>query len=134
MEKKIRLEVVTPQRVVFEDDVEALIIPGIDGYIGIWSDHAPMVVRLDLGVIRYRKGQSLERIAITGGFLEIAKNKAVVLADSAELASEIDILRAREALERAKKRLDEKEGHLDFQRAQAALRRALNRLKAAGAE
>ncbi len=134
MEKKIRLEVVTPQRVVFEDDVEALIIPGIDGYIGIWPDHAPMVVRLDLGVIRYRKGQSLERIAITGGFLEIAQNKAVVLADSAELASEIDILRAREALERAKKRLDEKEGHLDFQRAQAALRRALNRLKAAGAE
>lgn len=128
-------EVVTPERVVFDQPVESLVVPGVEGYLGVLYNHAPMVVHLRIGVVRYREpGGDLKRMAISGGFLEVADNRAVILADTAELAAQIDVMRARAAKERALRRLAGRREEIDFDRAQAALQRAIARLRAVGEE
>lgn len=130
-DQPIRLEVVTPERVVFEERVEALIVPGVRGYIGIWPNHAPMVVALGIGDMVYRRHGQVYHMAVAGGFFEVAGNRAVILSDAAERAEEIDISRAEAALERARRRLADPAGDWDLERARAALDRALTRLKVA---
>lgn len=126
----ITLQLVTPERVVSSLDVEALIVPGSQGYLGILPDHAPMVVQLKAGPVVVRAGGSMRRFAVTGGFFEVADNKAIILADAAERAEEIDVERARAARDRALARLRSKQEDIDYSRARAALERALARLKA----
>ncbi|MCR4419544.1 MAG: F0F1 ATP synthase subunit epsilon [Clostridia bacterium] len=131
MDKQIQLEIITPERVVLREPVEALMVPGTEGYLGVLPGHTPLVTGLVPGVMRYRQAGETFRLAVSGGFMEVADNRAIVLADAAERPEEIDVARAQRAKERAMKRLKERPAGLDVARAEMALRRALARLKAA---
>lgn len=127
-------EVVTPERSVIKERAESLVVPGVDGYMGVLVDHAPIVVSLKPGVVKYKAGTGFSSMAVTGGFLEFSENRAVILADAAELSSEIDVERARAAKHRAEERIRSRAEGIDLDRANAALQRAIARLKAAGAQ
>lgn len=132
MAEKLQVEIITPERLVLRGEAESLILPATEGYLGVLPRHAPYLAGLNVGVIRYRQGGNLKRVAVSGGFFEVNRNKVVVLADTAEKGEEIDIARARRAKERAERRLAERAPDLDVRRAEFALRRALARLRAAG--
>jgi F-type H+-transporting ATPase subunit epsilon len=136
MARTFTVEVVTPERVLFSSDqVMSLTAPGWEGSFGVMALHAPMVVALRTGVITLKLADGEEvRIATTGGFFEVADNRAVILCDVAELDREIDVERARRALQRALERLRNfQDPTIDRERAQQARDRAMARLKAAGA-
>ena len=129
-----RLEVVTPERQVLVTEVESVLLSTQAGQLGIWANHAPLIAGLEIGILEYgSKHAGKKKVAIGGGFLEVANNKATILANTAELAEEIDVIRARESRRRAQQRLDDKEEEWKFTRAQLALQKALARLKAADA-
>ena len=130
-DKLLKLEIVTPERKVLDTQVESLVVPGVEGYLGILPRHAPLVAGLKIGVINYRKAGKNEQGALCGGFLEVANNKATILANTVEFANEIDIERAVEAKRRAEERL-KKKADIDVQRAELALARAFIRLKVSG--
>ena len=126
----IRLDIVTAERVVYSDDVEVVIAPGIEGQLGILPHHAPLMTTLQPGELRVRKGGEESSLAISGGFLEVRPDRIIVLADAAERAEEIDITRAEEAKRRAEERLSQRHAPgLDETRAEIALHRALIRLQ-----
>ena len=128
----IRLDVVTAEKVVYSDDVDVVIAPGIEGQLGIIPHHSPLMTMLQPGELIARKGSEEFSMAVSGGFLEVRQDRVIVLADSAERVEEIDIARAEEAKKRAEKRLEEKYApETDSARAEAALRRSLIRLKVA---
>lgn len=127
----IRVEVVTAERMVFTDDVDIVVAPGVQGELGILPHHAPLMTTLAPGELLIRKGGQEFSLAISGGFLEVRPDRVIVLADAAERAEEIDIARAEAAKERAQKRLHERPPGLDEARTEAAMRRALARLKVA---
>ena len=130
MAESLTFKVVTPERTVVDGlPIRSLIVPSTGGYLGVLPDHAPMIASLRIGVVKYRDGESYKKMAVSGGFLEVANNQAVILADSAEMAGNIDVLRARAAKERAEARLREKRSDIDFLRAEAALQRANIRLR-----
>lgn len=133
-EKIINMEVVTPEQHVCSIETEAVVVPAFEGYLGVLPNHAPLITQLCIGVVTYKVNGKEKRIAITGGFMEVADNKMVILADTAELAEDIDVDRAGAARERAERRLQEMTDDLDYLRARVALERAANRLKAAGRE
>ena len=123
-----QLSIVTPEKTIFDEKVESLIAPGTLGYLGVLAHHAPLMTGLVAGKLTIRKadGQT-ETIAISGGFLEVSRNKATILADAAEWASDIDLTRAKAALDRAKQKLHTREG--DIAQTEEELARALNRVK-----
>ncbi len=124
------LSIVTPEHILFEEEVESIIVPGAQGYLGVLANHAPLITPIEPGRLTVRKSSSTEIVmAISGGFLEVSGNKATVLADAAEYADEIDLERARKSLERVRTRLKGKPEGFDFDRAVAAMKRAENRLK-----
>ncbi|MBO8168505.1 MAG: F0F1 ATP synthase subunit epsilon [Thermoanaerobacteraceae bacterium] len=129
-DKRITVEVVTPERSVIEKEIESLVIPASEGYLGVLPGHAPLVTGLQPGVVRMKTGGSEDRMAISGGFMEVMNDKVTIMADTAELAEEIDVERAKRAKERAEKRLRERPEGLDVARAEFALRRALARIEA----
>lgn len=126
----IRLEIVTPERKVYSDDVNMVIVKGELGEIGILPKHAPFVTPLVISALLIKKDGSEHKVAISGGFLEVNPDKVVILAESAELPEKIDIDRAVAAKERAELRLAQTgtEG-IDFKRAQLAIQRAVNRIR-----
>lgn len=129
----LRLEVVTPQRTVLTTDAESVIVPGVEGRLGFLKGHAPIVAGLKVGLVEFGgMNETKNVIAITGGFVELSEDKVSILADAAEVADEIDVVRATAAKERAEKRLRERQANIDRARAEAALTRAVNRLQAAG--
>ena len=130
---RIRCEVVTAERTVFQGDVDMVVAPGIEGQLGILPHHAPLMTSLTYGeLIIHREGQDDEFIAIGGGFLEVGPEHVTILADSAERAGEIDEARAEEARQRAEELMAQKQREdADFVRAEAALRRSILRLKVA---
>jgi F-type H+-transporting ATPase subunit epsilon len=128
-ESKQRLEIVTPQKKVFNEDVSFVVIPGELGELGILPNHAPLMTSLKIGEVRIQTEGNIVRMAISGGFAEIVKNKVTILADTAERPEDIDCERAERAKERAEKRLADKSADVDFIRAELALKRALNRLR-----
>jgi F-type H+-transporting ATPase subunit epsilon len=128
--KTLHLEIVTAEHPVYSDDVDIVIAPGIVGQLGILPDHDALMTMLEPGELCVRKGAEETFIAISGGFLEVLKNKVVILADAAERAEEIDMARAEAAKKRAQERL-EHPADMDLNRAEAALRRSLARLKVA---
>jgi len=129
----IKLEIVTAERMVYSEDVEAVIAPGIEGQLGILPHHAPLMTILQSGELRVKRGADEDIMAISGGFLEVRPDRVIVLADSAERAEEIDETRAEAAKQRAEQRLKERGviPGLDTARAEAALRRAMARLTVA---
>jgi F-type H+-transporting ATPase subunit epsilon len=128
------LTIITPERTVLRDaPADAVVVPVVDGSMGILKNHAPMVANLRIGVLRYKQDGVYKRAAVTGGFVEVSENRITVLADAAELAESIDVMRAMEAKRRAEARLRDRKAKIDRTRAEAALRRAMVRLRAAGA-
>jgi F-type H+-transporting ATPase subunit epsilon len=128
----IKLDVVTAERVVYAEEVDMVVAPGVEGQLGILPHHAPLMTTLQAGELRIRKGGEEISLAISGGFLEVRPDRVVVLADAAERAEEIDIARAEEAKRRAQERLAQRQApEIDGARAEASLRRALARLKVA---
>jgi len=128
----IKLDVVTAEKVVYSDDVDIVIAPGIEGQLGILPQHSPLMTMLQPGELIARKGSEEFSLVVSGGFLEVRPDRVIVLADSAERTEEIDIARAEEAKRRAEKRLEEKYApETDSARAEAALRRSLIRLRVA---
>ncbi len=128
---KMKFEIVTAERVVYSDEVDVVVAPGIDGQLGILPHHAPLMTMLQPGELMVRKGVEEHSIFVSGGFLEVRGDKVVLLADAAERAEEIDISRAEAAKRRAEERITEYPAHLDHARAEAALQRSLMRLKIA---
>jgi F-type H+-transporting ATPase subunit epsilon len=126
---KTRLEIVTAEGVVFSDDVEVVVAPGIEGQLGILPHHAPLMTMLLPGELLVRRGGEEFFLAISGGFLEVRPDRVIVLADAAERAEDIDIARAEAAKRRAEERLTHPSTEVDMARAEAALRRSLARLK-----
>jgi F-type H+-transporting ATPase subunit epsilon len=126
----VRLDIVTAERVVYSEDVDMVIAPGIEGQLGILPHHTPLMTTLQSGELRVKKGTDELCLAISGGFLEVRPDKVVVLADAAERVEEIDVARAEEAKRRAQERLSEKQvSGADAARAEAALQRSLARLR-----
>ena len=128
---KLKFEIVTAERVVYSDDVDIVVAPGIQGQMGILPSHAPLLTMLQPGELVVRKDGEETAIFVSGGFLEIMQNRVTVLADTAERAEEIDIARAEEAKVRAEERVRERVPEMDLARAEAALRRSLMRLRVA---
>lgn len=128
----LRLDIVTAERVVYSEDVDMVIAPGVEGQLGILPHHAPLMTILQSGELIVRKGGEEDSLAISGGFLEVRPDRVIILADSAERAEEIDTARAEEAKKRAEKRIAERATTaIDDARVQASLRRALARLAVA---
>jgi F-type H+-transporting ATPase subunit epsilon len=126
-----RLEIVTAERMVYSDDIDALVAWGVEGQLGILPHHAPLMTMLQPGDLMIRKGKEEEYLAITGGFLEVRPDKVIILADACERVDEIDIARAEEAKKRAQETMKAAPLSADAAAAEAALRRSLARLKVA---
>jgi len=126
-----RLEIVTAERMVYSDDVTALIAWGVQGQLGILPHHAPLMTMLQPGDLLIRKDKEEEVLAVSGGFLEVRPDKVIVLADACERADEVDIVRAEEAKRRAQETMKAGPLTADAAAAEAALRRSLARIKAA---
>ncbi|RQD76758.1 MAG: F0F1 ATP synthase subunit epsilon [Candidatus Syntrophonatronum acetioxidans] len=125
------VEVVTPERVVYREEVNMIIARAVDGDIGILANHSPLITALKIGLLRLKKGDRFSHIAISGGgFMEVTSEKVTILADAAEKPGEIDIERAKAAKERAERRLAAQREDIDYYRAEMALRRATTRLEA----
>jgi len=127
----LRVDIVTAEKVVFsEEDVDRLIVPGIEGELGVLPLHAPLLTSIQPGVLRVVKGEEETTMAITGGFIEVRENRVTILADAAERGEEIDVARVEAARRRAEERLASREATVDIVKAEMALKRALVRLKA----
>jgi len=129
--KSFKVHIVTPERVVWETDAVSVTVPGSEGYLGVWADHAPLVTGLVPGVVTIRLDDAgnTQLLACSGGFLEISRNTVNVMTDSCEEAGQIDADRARAALKRAKERLLSHDPAIDRERALLARERAEARLK-----
>jgi F-type H+-transporting ATPase subunit epsilon len=125
----LRLEIVTPELKVYEKDVNMVVVKGVSGELGILPNHIPLVTPLKVAPVKAKIGNSEEFIAVHGGFMEVRKDKVVILAEAAELESNIDVSRARLAKERAERRLAQKQADISAQRAEMALMRAIARLE-----
>ena len=127
-----KLEIVTAERMVFSDEVSALIAWGLEGQLAILPHHAPLMTMLQPGDLMIRKDKEEDYLAISGGFLEVRPDKVIILADACERIDEIDIARAEEAKRRAQETLKMAAPlTIDMATAEAALRRSLARLKVA---
>lgn len=133
MQEKIKLEIVTPERLLMSQEVDEVVAPGHLGEFGVLPEHTPFLTMLNIGILTYREGPRETQVAISGGFAEILENKVVILARTAEFGDEIDVERAKRALEKAEKSLEnlslDDEMYIKFE---AKLRRALIRLQASG--
>jgi len=127
----IKIDIVTAERVVYSEEVDIIVAPGVEGQLGILPHHAPLMTTLQAGELLVRKGGEELSMAISGGFLEVRPDRVIVLADTAERDDEIDLARAEAAKRRAEERLSQRPAGVDVARAEAALRRALARLKVA---
>ncbi|MFH0844990.1 MAG: F0F1 ATP synthase subunit epsilon [Pseudomonadota bacterium] len=130
---KLYLEVVTPEKVLVSQEVDMVVAPGTEGEFGVLPGHIHFLSGIVPGELRYDTGTTKERMVVTTGFAEISNNKVSILVDAAERDKEIDIERARKAMERAKERLSKGRNtpDLDFARAEVALRRSITRIKVA---
>ena len=124
------IQIVTPDRVVLQAEVDSVIVPASEGELGILPHHAPLLAQLQPGQIRLRRADEIELFAVSGGFVQVEANRVAIFAETAEMAHEIDVERARQAAERARAQM--RVARTDFELAQAefALRRALARLHA----
>ena len=130
MAGKLDVEIVTGERLVFrEEDVDMVVAPGGAGMLGILPSHAPLITTLAFGELRIKKGNDEQSILVYGGFMEVADDKVLVLADSAERAEEVDVERAETARRRAEESIAGRQTTMDLEEAQATLRRANLRLR-----
>ena len=130
-DKTIKLEIVTPEKKVFSEEVELVTAPGVEGVLGILPEHAPLITSLATGVLKIKQDGKEILIASSSGFMEVKNNKITILVDTAEKPEDIDVVRAKAAKERAEQRLSTKSEDLDLARAEAALKRAVARIQVA---
>jgi len=131
MADTFQLEIVTPEKLVVNEPVEELQMPGADGYLGILPGHAPLITELAVGELSYRTGAVIHRTVVCWGFAEVLPEKVTILAETCERPSEIDVGRAQEAKTRAEERLKSGNPDVDYERAEEALQRADARLEVA---
>jgi F-type H+-transporting ATPase subunit epsilon len=134
MAEKINLEVVTPKGAIVSEEVDIVTAPGFAGEFGVLANHAPFLSTIKIGTLRYKKDGTENELMVSGGFCEVSNNKITFLVESAERGHEIDVDRALQAKERAEKRLlqaRQQQEKFDITRAEAAMQRALARLKIA---
>ncbi|GAB6096893.1 F0F1 ATP synthase subunit epsilon [Desulfatiferula olefinivorans] len=135
MADNIKLEVVTPEKLVVSEEAQIVMSPGSEGEFGVLDGHTPFLTTLKTGMIRYKDASGAERaVFVSGGFAEALPNKVTVLAESAERRRDINVERARAALARAEERLGKSvsDHEVDVVRAKAALMRAITRLNVIG--
>ena len=128
----LHLEVITPERTVYENDVDMVIAPGSEGYLGILPHHAPLLTALGPGEFRVKRGGVEEVLTVFGGFMDVRGDRVTVLTDIAERLEEIDEERQRRAREEAQKVIAAGVGGAEEARARAQLERALVRLRVSG--
>ena len=127
----LKFEIVTAERIVYSDDVDVVIAPGIDGQLAILPNHTPLLTMIQPGDLTVRREGEEEDIFVSGGFLEVIENRVTVLADTAERAEEIDLARAEASRKRAEERLRLRPEQIDIARAEVALKRAMMRIRVA---
>lgn len=128
---KFPLEIVTPDRVFFSDEVDMVIVRGIEGDLAVLKNRAPLVTPLAIGKAKVVIDGNERHCALSNGYLKVSNQKTTIISDSAEWPEEIDIKRAEKAKKRAEERLKKRSDGLDVARAEAALKRAINRLQVA---
>lgn len=126
--KQLRLEVVTPDKMVISQDVDYVGAPGIAGEFGVLPGHIPFLSALGVGSLSYKLGGKNHFVFVAGGFAEVSPGKVTVLAEVAERPEDIDVDRAKRAEERARQRLAKAQDAIEHARATAALQRAINRM------
>lgn len=131
MPDNIHFEIVTPEKVVLKEEVQQITVPTKMGEITVLPNHIPLVASLQSGVIEIKKqNNSIDTMAVSGGFIEVLPDKVVILADTAERAGDIDEARAKEARQRAEESMKEKREEVDFTAVQAKIAKEMARLKA----
>ena len=128
----IDLQIVTPDRLIVQDQVDEVEVPGSEGYFGVLPGHTPMLAALAVGELWYRKGQEKTYLSIAFGFAEVLPDRVTILARLAERAEEIDAERAETARRRAEERLAQPKSDLDYERARVALMKSMVRLQVSG--
>ncbi len=135
MADKLKLEIVSPDKLVLSEEVDEVVVPGIQGQFGILPGHTSFLAALDVGELTYKKEKNTGNIFVNAGYAEVSADKVTILADSSELASDIDVARAEESRQRAEDRLVRAptgiEPTNDLARAEVALKKSLVRLQIA---
>ncbi|MCC7477137.1 ATP synthase F1 subunit epsilon [bacterium] len=133
MASDFAVKVVTPDGEVWSGRAVSVIVPGLDGYFGVWQGHAPLVAGMGIGTLSIKTPGEVvvDVIAVSGGFVEVSREGVTILAEAAEMGGSIDTIRASESETRARERLSGKFANIDIERAQVALRKAANRRRAA---
>ena len=131
MSKKINLKIITHEKELFNEEVDAIYSKSVEGEFGILPDHQPFMAALDIGVTKADADGKMEYFTTMGGIFQFKDNEALILTDLAERGSDIDVTRAKSAKERAEARLGSHDVAVDNARAQIALAKAMARLKAA---
>lgn len=127
-----QLELVTPERILFSEEVQAVRAPGVNGSFGVLAHHAPLLAELTVGLIKVTLTSGFDTfIATSGGFLQVSREKVIILVDSAELSEEIDVDRARAAAARARQLLEVPNSEIDAEEVRLSLERAQNRIRVA---
>ncbi len=129
-EGKILLEIVTPQGLVFSEEVDEVAATGSEGEFGVLPGHVPFVTTLKIGMLTCKTGNDLKIFFVNWGYAEVGADKVMILADSAERSDEIDVERARAAMKRAEERM-KKADEIDFKRAETSIERAVTRIQIA---
>ena len=127
----IDLQIVTPERMIVQEQVDEVQIPGSEGYFGVLPGHTPLLASLAVGELWYRKGTEKTYLSIAFGFAEVLPDRVTILARLAERAEEIDIARAEAARTRAQQRVEQPQSDVDYERARVALTKSLTRLQVA---
>jgi F-type H+-transporting ATPase subunit epsilon len=128
----LQLSVVAPDRTVFEDTVQSVVLPGVEGYLGVQANHEPLLVALRPGIIEFLDSNNQRsHVAVSGGFVEIGDNKVTVLAQDAQRAGEIDVAEQEARLEEARRALRGESSSMTGEQAQEEIERAMVRLRAA---
>lgn len=129
-EGRLLLEIVTPQGLVFSEEIDEVTATGSEGEFGVLPGHVPFVTTLKIGMLTCKTGNDMKIFFVNGGYAEVGSDKVMILADSAERSDEIDVERAKAAMKRAEERLRKAE-EIDFKRAEAAVERAVTRMQIA---
>ena len=128
----LKLEVLTPEKEALSREVHSVYLEGSQGRLGILPGHTTLISKLSFGILEYETSRGKTTLLCGGGLVEVHEDRVVVLVRSAEDTDEIDVDRAKAALNRAKSRRDSKDAEVDMTRAEAALQRSLERLRFKG--
>lgn len=130
-EKKIHIKIITPEKIVYEDDIDAVYSQGLYGSFGVLPNHIPFMSVLEIGITKVEKAGVSTSFSVMGGTFQFKNNEAIILTEASECGCDIDTARAQLAKERAEARLGTAETQKDIKKANAARARAMVRLKAA---